>query len=259
MSADSATTTDAARRLWPRWVDSVPLAMVWRYLTHSLMLGLCMLNEMRAAPHLPDTVLSLVPYNKWVHDQNYVLWVLAYMPLALWLWKLDRQRFMHFLYLGGILSLVRGLCIVLTGLGPVNGEDLNAGMTLSEAMGAWWDLVNPVGALMGDAPHVYLTKDLFFSGHTSTTFVLLLYAWGLPRLRWAALFSHVFVVTTVFMSHLHYTIDVVGAWAITYSLYVVSLRHVPLSRFRSHLENKTLAEARRDAPRSPAASAEPSP
>lgn len=230
---------------WPRWLDLVPSAFVWRYLTHSLMLGLAMLNEMRPAPQLPDTILELVPYNAWVHTQNYFLWVLAYLPLALWLWWADRRRFMHFMYLGGVLSLVRGLTIGLTGLGPVRGPDLNAGMELTTAIGAWWDLINPVGALFGDAPHIWLTKDLFFSGHTSTTFLLLLYAWGLPRLRWAALFAHVFVVATVFMSHLHYTIDVVGAWAITYSIYVVALRWVPPSRFRSHLQNKTLAEARR--------------
>jgi membrane-associated phospholipid phosphatase len=68
---------------------------------------------------------------------------------------------------------------------------------------------------------VYLTKDLFFSGHTATTLLLLLYAWRDPPLRWAMLVGHVAVVASVFFSHLHYTIDVVGAYAITFSLFVL--------------------------------------
>jgi len=217
------------------WLDNIPVAIGWRYVAHSVMLLFAMFNEMRAAPTLPDTVLAAVPYTKWIHDHNYALWLLAYMPVALLLWRADRKRFVHFLYIGGFVSLVRGFCITLTGLGPVHGADPNAGMELATALGAWWDLVNPFAALMGDAPNIYLTKDLFFSGHTATTFLLVLYAWGVSStLRWASLAGHVFVVTTVFLSHLHYTIDVVGAWAITYVIFVVGWRWLDVDRFRSH-------------------------
>jgi len=34
--------------------------------------------------------------------------------------------------------------------------------------------------------------------------------------------GHWVTVTVVLLSHLHYTIDVVGAWAVTYSLYVLA-------------------------------------
>jgi len=217
---------DAGRRR--SFFDRVWVALVWRYLSHSLMLGLAMLNEMRAAPKLPDSVLCVVPYTKWVADHNYGLWLLAYFPPALWLWRLDRHRFLHFLYLGGVLSLVRGVCILMTGLGPVVGEDVNAGMSMATATHAWWALVNPVGALLGDAPNIYLTKDLFFSGHTSTTFLLLLYCWSKPRLRWLALAGHLFVGCTVFLAHLHYTIDVGGAYAITYTALVGVNRRFPI-------------------------------
>ena len=44
--------------------------------------------------------------------------------------------------------------------------------------------------------------------------------WPWARLRWIALAGHIFVVSTVFLSHLHYTIDVIGAWAITYCVFV---------------------------------------
>src|SRR5690606_6989911 len=175
---------------------------------------------------------AIVPYQEWVHRHNYTLWLLAYFPIALLLWRASRAHFVHYLYIGGIMSLVRGVCITMTGLGPVVGPDLNAGMALGEAVSAWWDLVNPVGALVGDAPHVWLTKDLYFSGHTSTTFLLVLYCWRWPHLRWLSLAAHVFVVSTVFLSHLHYTIDVIGAWTITYCVYVVGKRWLKVERFR---------------------------
>jgi hypothetical protein len=35
------------------------------------------------------------------------------------------------------------------------------------------------------------------------------------------LVGHVLVVASVFLAHLHYTIDVVGAYAITFSLFVL--------------------------------------
>ena len=184
-------------------------------------------------------MLAWVPYSDLVARHNYTIWLVAYMPLALWMWRLDRARFVHFLYVGGLLSLLRGLCITLTGLGPVHGADVNAAMSGSEALSAWWALVNPVSALWGDAPHVYLTKDLFFSGHTSSTFLLLLYAWELKRMRWLALAAHVVVVATVFWSHLHYTIDVVGAWAITGSCYVLCRRWLPLVRLRAGTARRT--------------------
>ena len=164
---------------------------------------------------------------------NYGLWLAAYVPVALLLWRADRARFVHFLYVGGVISLVRGVSIGMTGLGPVHGLDVNAGMSLAEATNAWWALINPVGALMGEAPHVYLTKDLFFSGHTATTFLLVLYTWNMGRLRWIALAGHVFVVAVVFLAHLHYTIDVIGAWAITTCVYYAAHQWVSVGRFRT--------------------------
>ena len=153
------------------WWDSVPIAFAWRYLCHSIMIGLALVNERRPAPNLPDLLLDLIPRVDWIARHNYHLWVACYLPLAFWLWRRDRAAFVHFLYVGGLLSLLRGVCIPLTGLGPVEGPDVNAGMSWATIGQAWWALVNPISALTSDAAHVHLTKDLFFSGHTATTFL----------------------------------------------------------------------------------------
>lgn len=183
------------------------------------MLGLALWNEARPAPTLPDWVLARVPRVEWIAHHNYHLWLLAYVPPALWLLRRNRARFLEFLWWGGWLSLLRGLCICATGLGPVDGVDVNAGLDAATRWQAWLTIVNPLGALTTDAPHVYLTKDLFFSGHTASTFLLWLYCRGERHLGPAALAAHLLTVGVVFTAHLHYTIDVLGAWAITYALF----------------------------------------
>jgi hypothetical protein len=198
------------------------------------MLGLAMDNEIRPAASFADPLLVLVPKSQWIADHNYLLWLLAYVPLNFALWAKDRRAFVHFLYLGGVLSLLRGVCILGTGFGPVEGADVNAGMPVADAVSAWWQLVNPISALTSDAPHVYLTKDMFFSGHAATTFLLFCYCWPHPRLRWLSAAAHVGIVAVVFLAHLHYTVDVVGAWAITGVVFWLGRRLLPLARFRAN-------------------------
>ncbi|MCB9526770.1 MAG: hypothetical protein H6702_25790 [Myxococcales bacterium] len=212
-----------------RILDHIGVALLWRYGAHGLMLGLCLANEARPAPALPDRVLDALPYVQWVARHNYHLWIALYFPPALWLWRRDRAAFVHFLYVGGLMSLVRGITVPLTGLGPTLGPDLNAGLDGATLWAAWLDVINPVSALVGDAAHVHLTKDLFFSGHTATTFLLWLYCRGRGALGHAALLGHVGVVAVVFLSRLHYTIDVVGAWAITFTVFTLVDRRWPVA------------------------------
>jgi PAP2 superfamily C-terminal len=173
-------------------------------------------------PSLPDLILDRIPRIDWIADHNYWIWLACYIPPALVLWKKDRPAFLSFLYLGGFVSLARGLCVGLTGLGPVHGPDVNAGLHGEAVFRAWLTLINPFTTLFGDAAQVYLTKDLFFSGHVSSTFLLWLYCRREERgLKWWAAAGHWTMVAVVLLSHLHYTIDVVGAWAVTYSLFAL--------------------------------------
>jgi hypothetical protein len=206
------------------FLEGVPLAFVWRYCCHSLMLLLSILGEGVPAATLNDRIISIVPLVSTIARYNYHAWVVLYVPIAAWLWKTDRRRFVEFLYAGGVVSLLRGISIFVTSLGPVNGRDINAGKPVSELISGWLQIINPLSALTTDAAHLYLTKDLFFSGHTASTFLLLLYCWKYPRLRVTALVAHVLVVAIVFLSHLHYSIDVIGGWAVTFCVFVAAER-----------------------------------
>lgn len=193
-------------------------SVAFRALCYAVMLWMVLWAEARPAPSLPDLVLAHVPFVRFIASHNYLLWLMAYVPVALaMLWR-EPLRFGRYMVSSGLTALVRGACILATGLGPVRGLDVNAGMSDARRVQAFWDLASPFG-FFGGAAHVYLTKDLFFSGHTATTFLLLLYVWKYPDLRVAMLIGHVLVVASVFLSHLHYTIDVVGAYAIAFGLF----------------------------------------
>jgi hypothetical protein len=210
------------------YARAVLAAVLFRYGCFVLMLALSLWAEDRAAPHLPDALIERIPYQPAIDRVNHIVLALAYLPAAVALLFIDPRRFCRYNVTSGLLSLVRGLCIAATGLGPVRGADLHAGMFSTAAAregGLFWralfELSSPFGLLMRDAPHVYLNKDLFFSGHTGVTFLLLLYAWPHRRLRAVVLLGHAVVVLSVFLAHLHYTIDVIGAYAIALSLYAL--------------------------------------
>jgi hypothetical protein len=209
---------------WRVFWGYLAAAILFRYLCHSLMLIPVLLNELRPAPTVPDLLLGIVPRLEWLAHINYYLWILCYFPPALYLLYRDRGLFARFILIDGAISLTRGLMIPLTGLGPPFGADVNALRPFS-LWPTWWKLVDPVRALFGDAAGVYLTKDMFFSGHIATTFLLYLFGRRLGK-REARVFLglQLFSLWVVFFTHLHYTIDVIGGYAVTFTLFTVGDR-----------------------------------
>ena len=192
-----------------------------RYGGFVLMTMMAVWCEARPAPHLPDAIIDNIPRSELISDYNYWLWLWAWAPITVWMMARRPVLASRFLIAGGLLSIIRGLCIMATGLGPVAGEDFNAGMSAEDRWAGIWAIANPVHALVDDAAFVYLTKDLFFSGHVATTFLVVLYVWPHKPMRRLALIAHAAVTLSVFLSHLHYTIDVIGAYAITFTFFVL--------------------------------------
>ena len=65
-----------------------------------------------------------------------------------------------------------------------------------------------------------LTKDLFFSGHTATLFILYLVS-EKKSVKFIFLFCTIAVAVSVILQHVHYTIDVFAAVFFTYASYVI--------------------------------------
>lgn len=65
--------------------------------------------------------------------------------------------------------------------------------------------------------------DLFFSGHTGIPFLMALIFWQNKSIRYFFLAYSIFMGTIVLLGHYHYSIDVLAAFFITYSIYHISL------------------------------------
>jgi hypothetical protein len=203
--------------LWPQ----LAAAVAFRFACYGAMTALAIWNERRPAPSLPDLALAHLPYVAWVARANYWLWLLCYLPLALVLLWSEPRRWVRYMVTGGLVSLARGATMALTGLGAPDPARAGPGLGGLGFGEAWLALVSPAQLLGGGALAAYLTQDLFFSGHAATTFLLVLYLWHRPRLRALALAGHGLVVASVLLARIHYAIDVVGAWAVTFALFAL--------------------------------------
>ncbi len=208
-----------------RWPDLALLlagALAFRFVCYAAMTAAAVWAERRPAPGaLPDLVLGALPYVESVARANYLLWLALYVPLTAAFLVSEPRRWVRYMVTGGLVSLARGLTIALTGLGPPDPAHAGPGLGDRGAWSAWLELVSPWGVFAGGSAQAFLTKDLFFSGHTATTFLLLLYLWPRPRLRWLALAAHLAVVASVLLARLHYAIDVAGAWAFTFAIFAL--------------------------------------
>lgn len=75
--------------------------------------------------------------------------------------------------------------------------------------------------------HAFFGADHFFSGHTGMPFLGALAFWHIPWIRWSFIGASVFFAVVVLLGHLHYTIDVLAAFFITYAIY-----HLAVQLFR---------------------------
>ncbi len=157
------------------------------------------------------TVVALEdPVLAWLkpHDLTWLTFGIIYVGLALALANLASAPYALVrgvrAYL--ILMLLRALTMTLTPLAPPPGMIV---------------LTDPFAQHVVATP--VLTKDLFFSGHTSTMVILFL-AVRRKELKVFFAFATVIVGVAVLWQHVHYTIDVVAAPAFAYASWMIATR-----------------------------------
>jgi len=151
----------------------------------------------RASNAVTDIILSNVP----VFDID---WFFLYGPLLLWgfvfvLLLYRPNKFPFTLKSIALLVLIRSFFVTLTHIGPFpTHTDLEQTNILA----------------------IYLSgSDLFFSGHTGLPFLMALVFWDNPRLRHLFILMSVLFGIVVLLGHLHYSIDVLAAFFITYTVF----------------------------------------
>ena len=160
--------------------------------------------ELRPGVVLPDAVLAIIPPG----DTTWVTFALIYagiLTAVVALFPYPRRL---------MLGLQSYVVLVLLRIGVMSVTPLEAppGMIV---------LRDPLVQVMGTGEP--FTKDLFFSGHTSTMFLLSLLAPGLLT-RGFFLVCTVAVGTCVLWQHVHYTVDVLAAPLFAYSSYAAVSR-----------------------------------
>jgi len=66
---------------------------------------------------------------------------------------------------------------------------------------------------------IFTGNDLFFSGHTGLPFLLALMFWDNKKLRFIFLGFSITFAIVVLLGHIHYSIDVLSAYFITFSIF----------------------------------------
>lgn len=164
--------------------------------------------EARNGVVLPDPILSL--FNP--IDLTWLIFSLIYLSIIIGLITLiNNPKILIFtLQVYTLMILVRMTAMYLLPLNP------------------------PIKIIILDDPFVQLfgngkplTKDLFFSGHTATLFILFLVSKN-KMIKTFFLISTIVVAAAILVQHVHYTIDVFAAFFFTYACYriIQKLNHI---------------------------------
>jgi membrane-associated phospholipid phosphatase len=126
----------------------------------------------------------------------------------------------------GVLFMVRALFMVLTHLGPPEGM--------------FYLLYPPTMEDKFLFSHFFFLNDLFFSGHVANAFLGAL-IFRNYKFKWYCLIVSIVMAATVLLMKMHYTIDVLAAYFVTYGIYALSDRlfHKYNERFKKIIEKKT--------------------
>lgn len=164
---------------------------------------------MYATESASNRVTDLILSNTRVYDVDWIFiygsWVLVLVIGLIcfrYPWKIP-----FILKSIALFVLTRSVFITLTHIGPF--------------------LTVPFSTPTGFLSYFVFGGDLFFSGHTGLPFLMALFFWDSTFLRRLFLITSIIFGIVVLLAHLHYSIDVLSAFFITYTIYHISLKLFP--------------------------------
>jgi hypothetical protein len=161
-----------------------------------------------ASAAVTDLILSNIP--AFDVDGIYVYGVVCLIAFIAALCLAFPRRVPFMLYSLALFFIIRAMFVTLTHLGPISPHTrIDFGATVQR---------------------MFFGDDYFFSGHTGSPFLMALIYWREWFLRYVFLFWSALFGAVVLLGHLHYSIDVFGAFFITYTIYHLALYLFPGAR-----------------------------
>jgi len=160
--------------------------------------------EARNGINLKDPLLAILP----TYDVSIPTFIIIWSMCFLFFYRAIYTPKMFLLFIWGfvVLNLSRFVTIYLVALNPP--VDLIP-------------LTDPITNLFYGGNSHFITKDLFYSGHTSTQFLIFL-CFKKKTDKILALISTCLIGLFVLIQHIHYSIDVLAAQIMCYGVYLIS-------------------------------------
>ena len=160
--------------------------------------------EKREGMVLQDFVLDVIP----AMDVSVPTFVIIWSMVLLVFYRIyqNPRLFLVIAYGFILMCLCRVLTISILPLNPPPGL-----ITLKD----------PIANIVYGGKGIFITKDLFYSGHTGNMFLFFLCL----QAKWDKIFAltaAVLISILVLVQHIHYTIDVIAAFIFTYFIYLVA-------------------------------------
>ena len=171
------------------------------WLAFVLSLGVNYFAGTYASAHASNSVTDLILSNIPTIDVDFLFiegfGLFLFFLFLLMIYEPKRMPFM--MKSAALFILIRSASITLTHIGPSPQQ-----LILDQH---------------GITQFINFTGDLFFSGHVGSAFLVALIFWREKILRYIFLTASVIFAVVVLVGHLHYSIDVFGAFFITYTIY----------------------------------------
>ncbi len=161
-----------------------------------------------ASNSVTDIILSNIPVFE--VDGLFIYGTVAFILFAIPLLFLHPKRIPFALHALTLFMLIRSAFTLMTHLGTPEVAYLSDfGATITNS---------------------FFGADQFFSGHVGMLFLGALVFWRIPYIRNIFLLGSLYFAIIVLLGHIHYTIDVMSAFFITYGIYHIALWLFPRER-----------------------------
>ena len=179
-----------------RFLVNLGLSLLFLFSTFAILKTVGKYAEIRVAPALPDVVHSLLP----LVDVGFIA-TFGFLAIiaTFWIYLIlaEPKRLPYAIKLYGIFIIFRSIFIFVTGLGApsIRIDDTS--------------LINIF------VSGLYFTQDLFPSGHTAIPFLSYLIVKN-RNMKYLMFTGSLVMGASVLLLHVHYTIDVIGAFFVAY-------------------------------------------